>query len=229
MRRVCARAHTARMPDIAPYALDSRAFASAFKAVQHTLICRTIGDSNVYDAYFEKQCAERNAQALELRASTQVLTRLDDVINALVKRYLAMTHGKCQILFDILSSIDTFDVQTFHGFAVCAIDGVIVHKGLSMKDKAHGVCFMIGLKYEVFLFTFWLVRNFQGICLKRINAFMKTRKKNDTLQVVIEQFNEKYNQDDDVYGKVFSWAYHVLLRSLQLTVSKLELQHARQA
>jgi hypothetical protein len=217
------------MADAAPYELDRRAFASAFKAVQHTLICRTIGDSNVYDAYFEKQCAERNAHALELQAHTRVLTRLDDAINGLVKRYLSMTHGKCQILLDILSSIDSFDVQTFHGFAVCAIDGVIVHKGLSMKDKAHGVCFMIGMKYESFLFTFWLVKNFQGICLKRINAFMKTRKKNDTLQVVIEQFNEKHNQDDDVYSKVFSWAYHVLLRSLQLTVSKLELQNAHQA
>jgi hypothetical protein len=53
------------MSDAAPYDLDRRAFASAFKAVQHTLICRTIGDSNVYDAYFEKQCTERNAQALE--------------------------------------------------------------------------------------------------------------------------------------------------------------------
>lgn len=217
------------MADAAPYELDRRAFASAFKAVQHTLICRTIGDSNVYDAYFEKQCAERNAHALELQAHTRVLTRLDDAINGLVKRYLSMTHGKCQILLDILSSIDSFDVQTFQGFAVCAIDGVIVHKGLSMKDKAHGVCFMIGMKYESFLFTFWLVKNFQGICLKRINAFMKTRKKNDTLQVVIEQFNEKHNQDDDVYSKVFSWAYHVLLRSLQLTVSKLELQNAQQA
>jgi hypothetical protein len=59
--------------------------------------------------------------------------------------------------------------------------------------------------------------------------FVKTRKKNDTLQAVIESFNAKFNQDDDVYGKVFFWAYNVLLKSLQLTVSKLELQDLRNA
>ena len=216
------------MPDVAPYELDRRAFASAFKAVQHTLICRTIGDSNVYDTYFEKQCAERNAQALELRANTQVLTRLDDEINALVKRYLSMTHGKCQILLDILSAIDTFDVQTFHGFAVCAIDGVIVRTGLCMKDSRHNISFVISIKYKYFLFTFWLVKNFQSICMKRICTFVKTRKKNDTLQVVIECFNDKFNRDDDVYCRVFFWAYNVLLKSLQLTVAKLDLQDEKQ-
>ena len=157
------------------------------------------------------------------------LTRLDDVVNHLVRRYLSMTHGKCQILLDILSSIDTFDIKTFHGFAVCAIDGVIVNTGLCMKDSGTDVCFVIGMKFKHFLFTFWLVKHFQSICLRRIIAFVKTRKKNDTLQVVIESFNDKFNQDDDVYGQVFFWAYNVLLRSLQLTVSRLELQNKLEA
>jgi hypothetical protein len=159
----------------------------------------------------------------------EILTRLDDVVNDLVRRYLAMSHGKSQIILDILSSIDTFDIKTFHGFAVCAIDGVIIHTGLCMKDSSTDVCFVIGMKFKYFLFTFWLVRHFQSICLRRIVTFVKTRKKNDTLQAVIESFNAKFNQDDDVYGKVFFWAYTVLLKSLQLTVSKLELQHQRQA
>ena len=217
------------MCDIAAYELDRGAFADAFKAVQHTLLCRTVGDANVYNAFFEKQCAEQNAQALALQANLQVLTRLDDVVNHLVRRYLSMTHGKCQILLDILSSIDTFDIKTFHGFAVCAIDGVIVNTGLCMKDSGTDVCFVIGMKFKHFLFTFWLVKHFQSICLRRIIAFVKTRKKNDTLQVVIESFNDKFNQDDDVYGQVFFWAYNVLLRSLQLTVSRLELQNKFQA
>ena len=213
------------MTDTAPYELDRDAFVSAFKAVQHTLLCRTVGDANVYNAFFEKQCAEQNAQALALQASLQILTRLDDVVNDLVRRYLCMTHGKCQILLDILSAIDAFDIKTFHGFAVCAIDGVIIHTGLCMKDSGTDVCFVIGMKFKHFLFTFWLVKHFQSVCLRRIIAFVKTRKKNDTLQVVIESFNAKFNQDDDVYGEVFFWAYSVLLQSLQLTVTRLELQN----
>jgi len=216
------------MCDMAAYELDTDAFVKAFKAVQHTLLCRTVGDANVYNAFFEKQCAEQNAQALALQASLQILTRLDDVVNDLVRRYLCMTHGKCQILLDILSSIDTFDIKTFHGFAVCAIDGVIIHTGLCMKDSSTEVCFVIGMKFKHFLFTFWLVKHFQSICLRRIIAFVKTRRKNDTLQVVIESFNAKYNQDDDVYGQVFFWAYNVLLKSLQLTVSRLQLQNKLQ-
>ena len=214
-----------RMTETAPYKLDRRAFTQAFKAVQHVLICRTVGDATVYDTYFEKQCAENNAHALELKASIQILTRLDDVVNDLVKRYLSMTHGKCHILLEILSSIDSLDMKMFQGFAVCAIDGVIVHTGLCMKDSTHDVSFVIGMKYKYFLFTFWLVKHFHSVCLKRMHGFVKTRKKNDTLQVVIESFSAKCNQDDDVYCNVFFWAYSVLLKSLQLTVSKLELQN----
>ena len=43
------------MQDILEYNLERPAFVEAFKAVQHTLICRSIGDANVYNAYFEKQ------------------------------------------------------------------------------------------------------------------------------------------------------------------------------
>jgi hypothetical protein len=217
------------MTESVPYELDRDAFASAFKAVQHTLLCRTVGDANVYNTYFQKQCAEQNAQALQLQASLEVLTRLDDVVNDLVRRYLLMSHGKSQILLDILSNVDTFDMKTFHGFAVCAIDGVIIHTGLCMKDGGTDVSFVIGIKFKYFLYTFWLIKQFQSICLRRIIAFVKTRKKNDTLQVVIENFNARFNQDDDVYGRVFFWAYNVLLKSLQLTVSKLELQDLRNA
>ena len=88
------------MQDVLAYSLERPAFVDAFKAVQHTLICRSIGDANVYNAYFEKQCAEQNAQALALRASLDTLTQLDDVVNDLVKLYLGMTHGKCQMLLD---------------------------------------------------------------------------------------------------------------------------------
>jgi hypothetical protein len=94
-----------------------------------------------------------------------------------------------------------------------------------MKDSTHDVSFVIGMKYKNFLFTFWLVKHFHGVCLKRMQAFVKTRKKSDTLQVVIESFNDKFNRDDDVYCSVFFWAYNVLLKSLQLTVSKLDLQN----
>ena len=121
-------------------------------------------------------------------------------------------------------NFDTFDMKIFHGFAVCAMDGVIVHTGLCMKDATNDIRFVIGMKYKHFLFTFWLVKNFHSICLKRISVFMKTKKKNDTLQAVIESFNAKCNREDDVYCEVFFWAYSVLLKSLQLTVSKLELQ-----
>lgn len=216
-----------RMPDTATYRLDQNEFAEAFKAVQHILVCRTVGDAAVYDAYFEKQCAEQNAHALQLQANKQILTTLDGVVNDLVKRYVSMTHGKCQILFDILSSIDKFEMKIFNGFAVCAIDGIIVRTGLCMKDSRHNISFVISIKYKYFLFTFWLIKNFQNICMKRICTFVKTRKKNDTLQVVIECFNEKFNQDDDVYCRVFFWAYNVLLKSLQLTVSKLDLQNKK--
>jgi hypothetical protein len=219
----------ARMADIERYQLDKTDFTEAFKAVQHILICRTVGDAAVYDAYFEKQCTEQNAHALALQSKKQILATLDGVVNDLVKRYVSMTHGKCQILLDILSSIDKFEMKIFNGFAVCAIDGVIVRTGLCMKDSRHNISFVISIKYKYFLFTFWLVKNFQSICMKRICSFVKTRKKNDTLQVVIECFNDKFNQDDDVYCRVFYWAYNVLLKSLQLTVAKLELQNEKKA
>lgn len=215
---------SSRMAEAMSYQLDKQSFVKAFKAVQYILVCRTVGDATVYDAYFEKQCLENNAHALELQRDKDILTGLDHVVNDLVRRYLCMTHGKCQILFEILSSIDHFEMKIFHGFAVCAMDGVIVHKGLSMKDSTNDIRFLIGMKYKYFLFTFWLVKNFHSICLRRINMFMKTKKKNDTLQTVIESFNSKCNREDDVYCEVFFWAYTVLLKSLQLTVSKLELQ-----
>jgi hypothetical protein len=212
--------------DMLAYELERRAFVDAFKAVQHTLICRSIGDANVYNAYFEKQCAEHNAQALALRASLETLTQLDDVVNDLVKQYLALTHGKCQMLLDILSSIDSFDMRVFNGFAVCAIDGVIVRTGLCMQDKQTSVSFVISLKFKYFLFTFWLVKHFHSICLKRIVAFVKTTKRNESLQAVIESFNVKFNQADDVYCSIFFWAYTVLVKTLQLSVRKLRLKAA---
>ena len=215
-----------RMQALLAYELERDAFVEAFKAVQHTLICRSIGDANVYNAYFEKQCAEQNTQALALRASLETLTRLDDVVNDLVKQYLALTHGKCQMLLDILSGIDSFDMRVFHGFAVCAIDGVIVRTGLCMQDKQTNVSFVISLKFKYFLFTFWLVKHFHSICLKRIVAFVKTMKRSESLQSVIEAFNLKYNQADDVYSNIFFWAYTVLVKTLQLSVTKLRLKTA---
>ena len=214
------------MPDALEYKLERPAFVDAFKAVQHTLICRSIGDANVYNAYFEKQCAEQNAQALALRASLDTLTQLDDVVNDLVKQYLGLTHGKCQMLLDILSSIDSFDMRVFNGFAVCAIDGVIVHTGLCMLDKQTNVSFVISLKFKYFLFTFWLVKHFHSICLKRIVGFVKTTKRSESLQAVIEAFNANFNQADDVYSGIFFWAYTVLLKTLQLSVTKLRLKTA---
>ena len=208
------------------YALERPAFVEAFKAVQHTLICRSIGDANVYNAYFEKQCSEHNAQALALRVILETLTQLDDVVNDLVKQYLGLTHGKCQMLLDILSGIDTFDMRVFNGFAVCAIDGVIVRTGMCMQDKQTNVSFVISMKFKYFLFTFWLVKHFHSICLKRIVGFVKTTKRSESLQAVIEAFNAKFNQADDVYCGIFFWAYTVLLKTLQLSVSKLRLQAA---
>ena len=217
----------AGMRDSLTYAIERPAFVDAFKAVQHTLICRSIGDANVYNAYFEKQCAEQNAQALALRASLDTLTQLDDVVNDLVKQYLGLTHGKCQMLLDILSSIDSFDMRVFNGFAVCAIDGVIVRTGLCMHDKQTNVSFVISLKFKYFLFTFWLVKHFHSICLKRIVGFVKTTKRSESLQAVIEAFNAKFNQADDVYSGIFFWAYNVLVQTLQLSVTKLRLKAAQ--
>ncbi len=157
----------AHMPDALEYKLERPAFVDTFKAVQHTLICRSIGDANVYNAYFEKQCTEQNAQTLALRASLETLTQLDDVVNDLVKQYLGMTHGKCQMLLDILTGIDSFDMRVFNGFAVCVIDGVIVRTGLCMRDKQTNVSFVISLKFKYFLFTFWLVKHFHSICVRQ--------------------------------------------------------------
>ena len=55
-----------RMADSVSYQLEKPSFLKAFKAVQHMLVCHTVGDAAVYDAYFEKQCSENNAHALEL-------------------------------------------------------------------------------------------------------------------------------------------------------------------
>lgn len=215
------------MQDILAYNLERTAFVEAFKAVQHTLICRSIGDANVYNAYFEKQCSEQNAHALALRASLDTLTQLDNVVNELLKQYLSMTHGKCQMLLDILSGIDTFDMRVFNGFAVCAIDGVIVRTGMCMQDKDTNVSFVISLKFKYFLFTFWLVKHFHSICMKRIVAFVKTKKRSESLQSVIEAFNAKFNRDDDVYNGIYLWAYTVLVQTLQLSVAKLRLKTAQ--
>lgn len=215
------------MQDILAYNLERTAFVEAFKAVQHTLICRSIGDANVYNAYFEKQCSEQNAHALALRASLDTLTQLDNVVNELLKQYLSMTHGKCQMLLDILSGIDTFDMRVFNGFAVCAIDGVIVRTGMCMQDKDTNVSFVISLKFKYFLFTFWLVKHFHSICMKRIVAFVKTKKRSESLQSVIEAFNAKFNRDDDVYNGIYLWAYTVLVQTLQLSVAKLRFKTAQ--
>jgi hypothetical protein len=46
------------------------------------------------------------------------------------------------------------------------------------------------------------------------------------LQAVIEAFNGKFNQADDVYCGIFFWAYTVLVKTLQLSVRKLRLKAA---
>jgi len=130
------------------------------------------------------------------------------------------------MLLDILAGIDSFDMRVFNGFAVCAIDGVIVRTGLCMRDKQTNVSFVISLKFKYFLFTFWLVKHFHSICLKRIVAFVKTTKRSESLQAVIEAFNVKYNGADDVYSGIFFWAYSVLVETLQLSVRKLRLKRA---
>jgi hypothetical protein len=85
---------------------------------------------------------------------------------------------------------------------------------------------VISLKFKYFLFTFWLVKHFHSICLRCIVAFVKTTKRNESLQAVIEAFNAKYNHADDVYSGIFFWAYTVLVKTLQLSVTKLRLKAA---
>jgi hypothetical protein len=57
-------------------------------------------------------------------------------------------------------------------------------------------------------------------------AFVKTTKRSESLQCVIEAFNAKFNQADDVYSDIFFWAYTVLVKTLQLSVAKLRLKAA---
>ena len=51
-------------------------------------------------------------------------------------------------------------------------------------------------------------------------------KRSESLQSVIEVFNAKYNQADDVYSSIFFWAYSVLVETPQLSVRKLRLKTA---
>lgn len=50
-------------------------------SLHNMFICRTVGDCNLYDMFFEKQCNEENPEAMRMKNEIDIFVRTDTVIN----------------------------------------------------------------------------------------------------------------------------------------------------
>jgi len=202
-------------------ALDEAEFSRAFDSLHNMLICRTVGDCTSYDVFFERQCSEQNPEALRIKADIDFFARTDAVINRSLVWCAMHGHSKFASMMDILQKMHTLEVSPRSGFGVCALDGVIFHKGMEFTDVKSNTSFCINDKYQAFMYAFWIVANMHKICTDRIARLTITTSREASMSLTVTKTREHIPQPDR-YKTCFLWAYRMVRDCLHLSIVQVE-------
>lgn len=201
--------------------LDEEEFSKAFDSLHNMLICRTVGDCNAYDAFFEKQCNENNAEALCIKKEIELFARTDAMINKSIAWCATHGHGKFVTIMHMLHKMHTLEVTSRSGFGVCALDGVIFHTGLEFSDAKSNTSFCVNEKYEAFMYAFWTVANMHKICTDRICRLNFTNSREASMSLTVHKTREQIPLADR-YKACFLWAYRMVRDCLHLSIVQVE-------
>lgn len=204
--------------------LDEDAFSSAFDALHNVLICRTVGDSNSYDTFFEKQCSENNIEALHIKKEIEFFAKTDAIINKALA--WCATHGHCKFvsIMHMLHKMHTLEVTSRYGFGVCALDGLIFQNGIEFMDTTSNTSFCVNHKYEAFMYAFWTVANMHKICTDRISRLNTTGSREASMSLNVEKMRELIPKTDR-YKDCFLWAYRMVRDCLHMSIQQIEKTH----
>jgi hypothetical protein len=201
--------------------LDEEEFSHAFDSLHNMLICRTVGDCNAYDAFFEKQCLEKNSEALRIKHEIELFARTDTVINKSLAWCATHGHGKFLTIMDLLHKMHALEVTPRSGFGVCALDGVIFHTGLEFSDTKCNTAFCVNEKYETFMYAFWAVANMHKICTDRICRLNLTASREASMSLTVHKTREQIPQMDS-YKACFLWSYRMVRDCLHRSIQQVE-------
>lgn len=201
--------------------LDEAEFSAAFDSLHNMLICRTVGDSNAYDSFFAKQCTELNPEALRIKSEIDFFARTDATINKSLLWCATHGHGKFASIMSMLHKMHALEVSARVGFGVCALDGMIFHKGLEFVDVKSGTSFCVNEKYETFMYAFWAVANMHKICIDRIARLNVQSAREASMSLSIQKTREQIPQADR-YKQGFLWSYRMVRDCLHLSIEQVE-------
>lgn len=218
LTRVCGRAHMSLLERIV---LDDDEFSQAFDSLHNMLICRTVGDSNSYDAFFEKQCSEQNPEAMRIKQEIDFFARTDAVINKSLMWCATHGHGKFISIMQMLNKMHVLDVSSRCGFGVCALDGVIFHNGIEFTDMKSNTSFCVNNKYEAFMYAFWTVANMHKICIQRISRLNLLSSREASMSLIVQKTQEQIPKPDP-YKHCFLWSYRMVRDCLHLSIQQVE-------
>jgi hypothetical protein len=201
--------------------LDEEEFSRAFDSLHNMLICRTVGDSNSYDTFFEKQCSEQNPEALRIKKDIEFFARTDAMINKSLLWCATHGHYKFGSIMNMLHKMSALEVSSRCGFGVCALDGVIFHKGLEFIDTKANTSFCVNSKYEAFMYAFWTVANMHKICIDRIVRLNTGSAREASMSMTVQRTRDKIPQPDR-YKHAFLWSYRMIRDCLHMSIQQVE-------
>lgn len=202
-------------------ALDEEEFSRAFDSLHNMLICRTVGDCNAYDSFFAKQCTEQNPEALRIKSDIDFFAKTDAVINKSLLWCTTHGHGKFASIMHMLHKMHSVEVSSRCGFGVCALDGMIFHKGIEFNDAKSNTSFCVNEKYETFMYAFWAVANMHKICIDRIARLNMQNAREASMSLSIQKTREQIPQLDR-YKDGFLWSYRMVRDCLHLSIQQVE-------
>ena len=202
-------------------ALDAGDSSRAFDSLHNMLICRTVGDSSSYDAFFLKQCNEGNLDALRIKKDIEFFAATDATINKSLA--WCATHGHCKFvsIMHMLHKMHALEVTPRCGFGVCVLDGLIFQRGLEFTDTVSNTSFCVNRKYEAFMYVFWTVANMHTICTGCISRLNTTGSREASMLLTVEKTREQIPLADR-YKDVFLWSYRMVRDCLHLSIREIE-------
>ena len=216
--RAAPRTHMSLLDSLA---LDEGEFSAAFDSLHNMLICRTVGDSNSYDTFFEKQCSEQNPEAVQMKSQIDFFARTDALINKSLMWCATHGHGKFMSIMQMLHKMHFLDVSARSGFGVCALDGVIFHNGIEFTDTRTNTSFCVNNKYEAFMYAFWTVANMHKLCIQRIARLNIVSSREASMSLIVQKTHEQIPQPDP-FKQVFLWSYRMVRDCLHLSIQQVE-------
>jgi len=197
-------------------------FYASFEALHNILICRCIGDANSYDIFFEKQCHDKNQDAMKIKSEIDFFSKTDALINKAMLWCARQGHCKMINILGMLQKMQSVDITPRIGFGVCALDGLIFSRGIELCDARMNMSFSVNEKYESFMYAFWLVANMHKICTERIMRQNTDSTRDMSIAECIENHNRKNKSLHQTYKRMFHWAYTTIRDCVHLSVVQVE-------